>query len=94
MESFVHLRKGTTPRRMHADLDGLKDDELGRGGFTGRTASMYRRHDPTQFRAVGPLRPVDVLADQLKPGDATDAAGRAHAAVLQPRLSYLAESSV
>ena len=75
MESFVHLRKGTTPRRLHADLDGLKDDELGRGGFTGRTASMYRRHDPTQFRAVGPLRPVDVLADQLKPGDATDAAG-------------------
>jgi len=75
MESFVHLRKGTTPRRMHADLDGLKDDELGRSGFTGRTASMYRRHDPTQFRAVGPLRPVDVLADQLKPGDATDAAG-------------------
>ncbi|MCX6480460.1 MAG: homogentisate 1,2-dioxygenase [Mycobacterium sp.] len=75
MESFVHLRKGTTPRRLHADLDGLKDDELGRGGFTGRTASMYRRHDPTQFRAVGPLRPVDVLADQLKPGDATDPAG-------------------
>ncbi|CAN1556160.1 HmgA Homogentisate 1,2-dioxygenase [Mycobacteriaceae bacterium] len=75
MESFVHLRKGATPRRMHADLNGLKDDELGRGGFTGRTASMYRRHDPTRFRAVGPLRPVDVLADQLKPGDATDASG-------------------
>lgn len=31
MESFVHLRKGTPPRRLHADLDGLKDDELGRG---------------------------------------------------------------
>ena len=75
MESFVHLRKGTTPRRMHADLGGLKDDELGRGGFTGRTASMYRRHDPTQFRAVGPLRPTSVLADQLKPADATDASG-------------------
>ncbi|MDT5222812.1 MAG: homogentisate 1,2-dioxygenase, partial [Mycobacterium sp.] len=56
MESFVHLRKGTTPRRVHADLDGLKDDELGRGGFTGRTANIYRRHDPTAFRAVGPLR--------------------------------------
>ncbi len=39
MESFVHLRKGTTPRRLHADLGGLKDDELGRGGFTGRTAN-------------------------------------------------------
>ena len=69
MESFVHLRKGATPRRLHADLNGLKDDELGRDGFTGRTANMYRRHDPTQFRAVGPLRPVDVLADHLPVGD-------------------------
>ena len=75
MESFVHHRKGTTPPRLHADLDGLKDDELGRGGFTGRTASLYRRHDQTHFRATGPLRPVDVLADQLKPADATDPAG-------------------
>ena len=45
MESFVHLRKGRTPKRLHADLDGLKDDELGRGGFVGRTANIYRRHD-------------------------------------------------
>ena len=75
MESFVHLRKGTTPTRVHADLDGLKDDELGRGGFTGRTANMYRRHDPTEFRVLGPLRPTDVLSSELKPGDATDAAG-------------------
>jgi homogentisate 1,2-dioxygenase len=75
MESFVHLRKGTTPRRLHADLDGLKDDELGRGGFTGRTANMYRRHDPTAYRTRGPLRPVDVLSSELKPSDATDAAG-------------------
>jgi hypothetical protein len=67
MESFVHLRKGRTPRRLHADLDGLKDDELGRGGFTGRTANIYRRNDPTAYRAEGPLRPVDVLSDQLKP---------------------------
>ncbi len=75
MESFVHLRKGTTPHRLHADLDGLKDDELGRGGFTGRTANMYRRNDPTAYRAEGPLRPVDVLAALLQPTDATDAAG-------------------
>jgi hypothetical protein len=65
MESFVHLRKGATPRRLHADLDGLKDDELGRGGFTGRTANFFRRHDPTDFRASGPLSPVDVLAEAL-----------------------------
>ena len=45
MESFVHLRRGRTARRLHADLDGLKDDELGRGGVTGRTTNMYRRHD-------------------------------------------------
>ncbi|AQT81123.1 hypothetical protein B1R94_20475 [Mycolicibacterium litorale] len=75
MESFTHLRKGTTPRRVHADLDGLKDDELGRGGFTGRTANLYRRHDPTEFRAAGPLQPTDVLASELKPSDATDATG-------------------
>ncbi|MCV7229122.1 homogentisate 1,2-dioxygenase [Mycolicibacterium komossense] len=75
MESFVHLRKGNTPRRLHADLNGLKDDELGRGGFTGRTAHMYRRHDPTAYRSVGPLRPTDVLSSELKPSDATDARG-------------------
>lgn len=75
MESFVHLRKGVTPRRLHADLDGLKDDELGRGGFTGRTANLYRRHDPTAYRTVGPLRPLDVLSSELKPADATDAQG-------------------
>ncbi len=75
MESFAHLRKGTTPRRVHADLNGLKDDELGRGGFTGRTANIYRRNDPTEFRATGPLRPLDVLASELKPSDASDAAG-------------------
>ena len=75
MESFIHLRKGTTPWRLHADLDGLKDDELGRGGFTGRTANMYRRHDPTAYRAEGPLRPVDVMSSELKPSDATDVAG-------------------
>ncbi|MDT5151029.1 MAG: homogentisate 1,2-dioxygenase [Mycobacterium sp.] len=75
MESFIHLRKGKTPRRLHADLDGLKDDELGRGGFTGRTANIYRRNDPTAYRSVGPLRPVDVLSSELKPTDATDANG-------------------
>jgi homogentisate 1,2-dioxygenase len=60
---------------MHADLDGLKDDELGRSGFTGRTANLLRRNDPTAFRATGPLRPVDCLAGQLSPGDAADPAG-------------------
>ncbi|MFG1922246.1 homogentisate 1,2-dioxygenase [Cryptosporangium sp. NPDC048952] len=75
MESFVQLRRGTTPRRIHADLDGLKDDELGRSGFTGRTAHLYRRHDPTAFRVEGPLAGTDLLVGTLQPSDATDAAG-------------------
>jgi len=76
MESFVHLRKGRTPKRLHADLDGLKDDELGCDGFTGRTANVYRRHDPTAFDASGPLQPVDVMTTELKPIDATPPARR------------------
>jgi len=75
MESFVHLRKGVTPHRIHADLDGLEDDELGRSGFTGRTAHLYRRNDPTEYRTVGPLRPLDVIASNLRPTDLDDPAG-------------------
>jgi homogentisate 1,2-dioxygenase len=75
VESFIQLRRGTTPRRIHADLDGLKDDELGRGGFTGRTAHLYRRHDPTAFRVEGPLAGTDVTTDVLSPADATDPSG-------------------
>ena len=75
MESFTHLRKGRTPKRLHADLDGLKDDELGRSGFTGRTANIYRRNDPTAYRTVGKLRPTDVQTSELEPSDATDANG-------------------
>lgn len=72
MESFVHLRRGATPKRVHADLEGLKDDELGRSGFTGRMAHLYRRNDPTVFRAEGPLRPIDADCRALTPTDMTD----------------------
>src|SRR5690242_6623408 len=75
MESFVHLSKGTVPKRVHADLNGLKDDELGRGGFTGRFAHLYRRNDPTAYRSTGPLRPIDLLSSELTPSDADDALG-------------------
>ena len=75
MESFIQLRKGTTPRKIHRDLDGLKDDELGRYGFTGRTAHMYRRNDPTAFRTEGPLQGVDVQTTGLRPTDQDDPSG-------------------
>jgi homogentisate 1,2-dioxygenase len=89
MESFVHLRKGTTPKRLHADLDGLKDDELGRGGFVGRTANMYRRNDPTAYRSVGPLRPIDLLSSELEPSDATDPDGSPLALFTNPDCQIL-----
>lgn len=75
MESFVQLRKGTTPRHVHRDLDGLKDDELGRMGFVGRQAQLYRRNDPTRYRAEGPIQTTDVLVDEIEPTDQTDPAG-------------------
>ncbi|TYB44096.1 homogentisate 1,2-dioxygenase [Actinomadura chibensis] len=75
MESFIQLRKGTTPRRVHRDLDGLKEDEMGRSGFTGRTTFFYRRNDPSVYRVEGDLRPLDVQTNDLEPTDLRDAAG-------------------
>ena len=80
MESFVQLRRGTTPDRIHADVGDLKDDEMGRNGFIGRQAQFYRQGDPTAFRARGPIRDVHVPTYDVKPSDLTDAAGRQHLA--------------
>ena len=86
MESFVHLRKGRTPRRLHADLDGLKDDELGRGGFTGRTANIYRRNDPTAYRSVGPAAAHRRAVERAQAQRRHRRRGRPAADVLQCRL--------
>ncbi|MDL9935332.1 homogentisate 1,2-dioxygenase [Gordonia sp. ABSL1-1] len=75
MESFIQHRKGRTPRQIHRDVEDLKDDELGRYGFTGRTANLYRRNDPTAYRTVGDLAGVDRLVGDLTPSDQIDAAG-------------------
>lgn len=75
MESFVQHRRGRTPRQIHRDVDGLKDDELGRGGFTGRTAHLYRRNDPTEYRACGDLACTDTATLDLEPTDLADPSG-------------------
>ncbi|MFW0793438.1 homogentisate 1,2-dioxygenase [Gordonia sp. CPCC 205515] len=75
MESFIQHRKGRTPRQIHRDVEDLKDDELGRYGFTGRTAHLYRRNDPTQYRAVGDLAGLDRMTPDLTPTDQIDPAG-------------------
>src|SRR6266404_9264351 len=46
---WLQISRGRTPRQAHVDLDGLKEDELGRSGFTGRVANLYRRNDPTAW---------------------------------------------
>ncbi len=75
MKSFVHWNRGRTPRQAHRDLDGLKDDELGRQGFQGRTAQLYRRHDPTRFRSAEGYGPHDLDAGTLETGDHADPRG-------------------
>jgi homogentisate 1,2-dioxygenase len=77
MRSFVQVTRGQVPRRVHRDLGGLKDDELGRRGFQGRHAQLYRRNDPTRFTARGRLRLRNLRPEQLAPSDATDPAGSA-----------------
>lgn len=75
MESFIQHRRGRTPRQIHRDVADLKDDELGRSGFTGRTAHLYRRNDPTDYRTEGDLRGTDTQTRELTPTDYADAAG-------------------
>lgn len=75
MESFIQHRRGRTPRQVHRDVEHLKDDELGRYGFTGRTAHLYRRNDPTEYRVEGDLGGVDADTNELTPTDQLDAAG-------------------
>ncbi|MCB0220367.1 MAG: homogentisate 1,2-dioxygenase [Chrysiogenetes bacterium] len=76
MKSFVHFSKGRVPRQAHVDIpEGLKDDELGRKGFYGRVAQLYRRNDPTQYRATSDLKLWDFSSRRMSPADESDPAG-------------------
>lgn len=72
MPSFIQHRKGRTPRSAHKHLDGLKDEELGRRGFQGRQAQLYRVNDPTKFRPLGRLRHTEIKPTQLVGADRDD----------------------
>ena len=51
--SWIHLAKGQTPRQAHVAVPkGLKEEEIGRGGFQGRVANVYRLNEPTGCWAV------------------------------------------
>jgi len=54
----------------------IKEDELGRQGFSGRVAEFYRRNEPTAWtRLVGTLRPWDLDGYKLNPTDESDPRG-------------------
>ncbi len=74
-KSFIQVARGRVARQAHADLDGLKDDEISRLGFMGRSAQLYRRNDPTQYRATGALRIRTAMQHKLAPSDEHDTGG-------------------
>lgn len=74
-KSFIQLAKGRYPRQAHADLDGLKDDEISRLGFAGRSAQLFRRNDPTRARPTGSLRNRVAMSSAMRVSDADDPRG-------------------
>src|SRR5215470_4228403 len=79
MKSWIHHSRGRVLRQAHVGLDalgGLKGDELGRKGFVGRVAELYRKNEPTAWtRIEGTLRPWDLDGYKLEPSDLKDPAG-------------------
>src|SRR5205085_7195370 len=76
IRAWLQISRGRTPRQAHVDLDGPKEDELGRGGFTGRVANLYRRNDPTAWsRIEGEVRLWDVALHEIAPTDVADPRG-------------------
>ena len=70
MKSWIHFSKGQVPHQAHVGVGDLKEDELGRQGFSGRVAELYHVNEPTGWtRIEGPLRPWDVDSNKLTPSD-------------------------
>ena len=76
MESFIHLRKGKTPKRLHADLDS-RDPELdlyhpenpNQPPYTTEFLDRYRQATPArlQAEAARALQPTRRLALSVVP---------------------------
>jgi homogentisate 1,2-dioxygenase len=80
MKSWIHLSRGRVPRQAHVGLDelqGLKEDELGRQGFAGRVAEFYRKNEPTAWtRLEGSMQPWDIDGFKLQPSDYKEQGGK------------------
>ncbi|TKG73134.1 homogentisate 1,2-dioxygenase [Prauserella endophytica] len=75
MTTPTHVQRGTLPRGVYQNLDGLKDDLLGRNGFLGRQTHLYRHGDPCEYRPAADPQTRSALQRQLSPTDATDPSG-------------------
>ena len=75
--SWIHLAKGQTPRQAHVAVPkGLKEEEIGRGGFHGRVANLYRKNEPTGWiRVEGDFAPGDVDGERVDTTDRASARG-------------------
>jgi len=72
--SWIHHVRGRTPKQAHVAVpEGLKEEEIGRGGFQGRVAELYRLHEPTGWtRVEGDYAPGDLDGERLDPPDRHD----------------------
>ena len=72
--SWIHHTRGQTPRQAHVAVPkGLKEEEIGRGGFQGRVAEVYRKNEPTGWvRVEGEGAPADIDGEAIATPDQTD----------------------
>jgi homogentisate 1,2-dioxygenase len=78
----MHHARGRVTRQAHVGLpEGTVEEELGRGGFSGRAAHLYRKHPPVAWtRIEGPLKPRAFRVAEL---------GRPHADWVAARTAFL-----
>lgn len=77
MRTLIQFSKGNRARQVHRDLPGTFEDEITRHGFDGRSAVLYREHDPTKFRATGRFAASALQSRELATPDLDDPAGSA-----------------
>lgn len=73
--NWVQVEKGDTFRQAHQyEGRGLKEEELGRSGFTGRAAQLYHLNEPNIGVGAHPFRETNVRSERLETPDTTDPA--------------------
>ena len=84
----MHQARGTITRQAHVGVpEGTFEEEIGRSGFAGRAAHLYRRHPPVGWsRIEGPLRPRAYAVTEL--GEADWASAPAFLANEEARLRF------